>query len=379
MNSHNTRNESITINDYWIILKKWKWKIILLPLALTLITQIILFFVPKTYKSEATLKIPAIPISSYNKLKSQIFDINNLKHIFERVKIKEKFIYEMRSKSDVEKYLKMTPISESGKENIEQFMENEKVIGINVLSYAPNPEISQKIQEELFFLIRSIWQLDKLNETVDVNLFESLNFLKETNEHLIEHKININSLKEKLVALQEIEKSYKDASPTRTQMREIVDVSGGGDRFLPIKSQIIGLLSEIADLEKSIRIYDNQIKYHNSLMTLWKQFDRILIKNGDISRQNYLELLQKEKDLFFKEKEIKDDILLAVRKNIETNFDIINNLWDGFVQIYGPILPLFPVKPSRVRFFFIVLFSSFMSIVFLSFLLEAFKVSQDKA
>ncbi len=380
----NIYEDEINLMDYFFVLWKRKWFILLATLLPTLLIGIALFVYPRTYKVTYVYDVNNWDISekNYRVLCSRFYSEENLNKIIDDLKKNklDKYAEQIRKASyyEVKKFVKL--------EVSPPFVD---VYGLKVT----NPDQLDKLRGMKAFLLdmtmtgKPLKDLGKVALVIRDN-FEEVAPLYMINEQLLADIRGYNSrlaniesskfaleldLKNKTEMLAELKKI--DVTTLGKKGGEIVlqfDV-GGRSQYLPLPYQVQAIESEIVELQGKLKADVANYKYYKDLLDLNAKVLAEL--NGKLASDNdytinLFELFLMGLTSEYKKQELKDYLASYIKK-------IENRISVGVPVSENP--GVYPVAKGTVKKSAIVFVVALLMSVFVSFLLEGVKNKNKKS
>ena len=391
--------DEINLMDYFMVIWKRKWFILVGSIVPVLITGLIIYFLPRDYTVTYTYDVknqttmvkdqtkdkPAMDVSNWNLneknydvLVSRFYSKENLDRIVNKLQQNDlnkyaELINNARGEKELDKllvfevlppFIDIAKTKETDSAKLEELRLLEaQLLNITIITSSEKDiyKISSVIRKNFETMIPIYHVADQLN--VSINKIRTEMAIIQENKFLLE--LNLGKNKNILTKLKDIktETLNKPESDIRLQF----DV-GGRSEYLPIEYQVQTAESRIIQIEETIKNNEKKYEYYKSLLSLNQ---KLLIEvkskalSHDTMQQFHSFLFKSAKKI--KKEELKDYLNSYIKKienRIAVNIPVIEN-----PKVY-------PVAKGTVKKSAIVFAIALMISVFAAFLLEGLKKSK---
>ena len=390
--------DEIDLSSILAILWKHKKIIIYGTLGATLLSAVVGFLIPPTYRSEGFFqlgnptkgiienekattkkitpeqkKIPSIglPVPFYKSSASQFTNPNHLESIaiqhksFEQEDL-EKIATKFRTPDDINKWIK--PVYAFAKEDVREFAqlpqdESNSVIGLNLAYESDSPE---KVFIYVSFFgkyIRDCLLYSTLNNYIMEGYSKAISQLNKVENDIINMEFELLQNTNKMKDVQAILAKYPEAGKIETRQL-VVSIQEGGDRFLAPVTQLIGIESALATLRRDLAEKEREKEQFAIMAEYFSNSHNELKSTGESGELLFL-MLKTIRDDVFKNKDLNKDSVKEVfnKLSIELNtFEFVFFKISRFLS--GPTVPNTHIRPWRT---FIVIASCLGSFLFFIF------------
>jgi len=370
--------DEIDLAELFQVLYKRRKFIISGVISLTILSIIICFILPKSYRAEGIFRLDPDSVSPaiYRECYALYSNIERFKNYYQKyVKDKElKEIFDNISKDTI-----------SFKKTVDEFIEplesnpkkREKlpsnIFGLRIKPEAKSPILAHKYALFLGNYIRNTIMYKILSDDFSNNYYNSTKNFRDIDNKIIKLNVDINTLIEKKELLSKIMQSYPISK--KFDVTQIISVEKGGYKYLPPVLQIVGIKSNLADLKTNLTVLQRQRK----LISLYYNFYKKLYdKKDDIKDGNELfKIFEKEYNLLSKNN--KDDVYKEFYNTLTIQ---LNNYKQTFFEkikfVAGPFVPSKPIKPKKKLIVAVTFVSSLFLFIFLAFFVEWWENNNQK-
>lgn len=379
----NTYEDEINLIDYFIVLWKRKWLILVSSILPTLAVGLALFFSPRSYEVTYVYDVSNwnLDEKNYNVLISRFYSEENSSKITGKLRENGLDKYaelvgnagnSLDALKDLLKFKPLPAYIDLSKTKVTDPIQLQQIrkltaqlLNMTIVGKPKEdlPKISSVIRENLENVIPVYVVQEQLS--ADMRTYKTSMADIESNRFSIELALETNrSALEKL-------KSMKAKTPDKVE-RDIIlqfDV-GGRSEYLPLGYQVQAVESKIVELEKQVTTNEGKYSHCKDLLALTEELSAEL-KNSISSyytvRQFYSFLT--ELTGYYKAAELKDYLASYIKR--------IENRMSASVPV-SENPKISPVAKGTVKKTAIVLVISFMISVFAAFLLEGLEKSQTQ-
>jgi LPS O-antigen subunit length determinant protein (WzzB/FepE family) len=261
-------------------------------------------------------------------------------------------------------------LSRDDLKNVGQTLMQEKnyIVGVELEMQAPQPKMAQRFLAVLGQFIRFKIFSEKINEYMAANLNESKALAAQYDNYMLNNRTVRQQLFKKRESLQALYKKYPSSASTAGW--QVMGLKDNTERYLTLASQIIGVESQIIELEQlldSFRIEKRKSELYSAFFSELKNLAEKYYSNGD---QLYKEIAGL-KDRFFDKEHENDPVVKEIRNSITIDLEKFNTLFYKTLRfITGPSLPEFPEWPRKSIFVIFGFFLGVLLFISIAFILE---------
>ena len=255
-------------------------------------------------------------------------------------------------------------LSRDDMKNVGQTLMQEKnyIVGVELEMEAPQPKMAQRCLAVLGRFIGFNIFYEKINEYMAANLNEFTSLAAKYDNYILNNQVVRQQLFKKRESLQALYKKYPGTASTAAW--QIMGTKDNSERYLTLASQIIGVESQIIELEQlleSFKIEKRKSEFYSAFLNELKNIVGKRHTNGD---QLFKEITAL-KENFFNKENVDDPEARGVRNSIAIDLEKFNTLFYKTLRfISGPSLPEFPEWPRKAIF---IIFGFFLgALIFIS-------------
>ncbi len=365
-------DDEIDLIELFKVLYRRKKLIIFGVLGLTILSIIICFILPNTYKSEGFFKLDNASVSPgiYREYYGLYSNIERFKNYYTKY-VKDSKLKKilnnhskniMTFKKNLDKFIQ--PV-ESKPKRREKLTSN--ILGLKIQPEAKSPTLAYKYALFLGNYIRNTIMYKILSNNISESYYNYLKNLKDIDNKIITLNINIKKLEEKKDFLLKLVKSYPISK--KFDVTQIISVDKGGYKYLSPVLQIIGIESNLADLKTNLTIIQRKKK----VVSLYYDFYKELFNKKDNKKDGneLFNIFKKEYNLFFKNKNLQNDVIREVYNTLTIQLNNYNQtFYEKIKFIAGPSIPNKPIKPKKKLIVAVSFITSIFFFIFLAFFVE---------
>jgi len=396
MEKQKNHEDEIDLMEIFKVLWKRKKIIIWGTAIFTLISIIISFLIPKTYKSDAFYVLSCsseldqrsqeldqrsqeldqqMSVPEYKKYSSVFTNHKRfIKYVKQQKELNSDDIESLRKSiiksEDLSKKIKpVYAYSKTDLKDLAQISKDVKnyIIGINLSYEYSDPHKAKLYVEVISDFIRDSFMYGRIFDYIAENYNISSNNLKRNENSIIEINFNIEKTLNKRSNIKQILKRYPQSRSI--EQRQLVSTEKDGYRYLSPIAQLVGIESMLADLKTNLEEY-NRSKAINFLNVAFLKEAKKIIEVEEIGTKLFEKIYQL-KDSFFKNLDLKNGVNKEVYNNIIIDLNSYYHLFYETMRFAsGPKLPSKPIKPKKKLIIVISFFLSFFIFIFSAFIIE---------
>jgi hypothetical protein len=245
----------------------------------------------------------------------------------------------------------LDPIQKITKQDARDFAENSVksvddnfIIGLRFASYNREPENAKLLTEMQVDYVTDTQLSAALSEFLNNQYLTQQTLLERTEATRVHNEYEITTIMNRLKEFRRIAQSYPET--TRVDVRQIMSVDKGGERYMPLPSQMAALEAQIVDLrEQGVRT-DRDLKKHPFELSLIKeQLDAVMNSNfGQDAVSSAIDIVQRRLKSANEEWARQ-----AYLENLNTLTDLRIRYIDRRNFLVTPTLPLAPEAPRPLH------------------------------
>ena len=382
MEEEKNHEDEIDLMEILKVLWKRKKIIICGTMIFTLISIIISFLIPKTYRSDGFYVLSStreldqqMSVPEYKKYSSIFANPDKfIKYVKQQKQLNSDDIENLEKSITKSKDLseKINPVYAYSKADLKELAQISKgiknyVIGIKLLYEASNPHKAKLYLEVVSNFIRDLFMYGRIFDYIAENYNISSNDLKNYENLIIETNFDIEKTLNKRNNIKQILKRYPQSRSI--EQRQLVSTEKGGYRYLSPIAQLVGIESILADLKTSLEEYNRQKALSSLKYAFFKEAKKII--EVEETGTKLFEKTCQLKDSFFKNIDLKNSVNKEVYNKIIIDLDNYHHLFYEIIRFgSGPTLPDKPIKPKKKLIVVISFFLSLFIFIFLAFIIE---------
>jgi LPS O-antigen subunit length determinant protein (WzzB/FepE family) len=396
MEEQKNHEDEIDLTEIFKVLWKRKKIIIWGTIILTLISIIISFLIPKTYKSDAFYVLSSsraldqrsraldqrtreldrqLSVPEYKKYYSVFTNpekfIKYVKHQkqlnYDDIESLEKSI--IKSEDLSKKIKPVYAYSKADLKDLAQISKDVKnyIIGINLSYEYSDPHKAKLYVGVITGFIKDSFMYGRIFDYIAENYNISNNDLKNYENSIIETNFSIEKTLNKRNNIKQILKKYPQSRSI--EQRQLVSTEKGGYRYLSPIAQLVGIESTLADLKSNLEEHYRRKTISSLKYAFFKEAKKIM--RGEKNGIKLFEKVYQLKDSFFKNLDLKNSVNKEVYNKIIIDLDNYHYLFYEIIRFgSGPTLPDKPIKPNKKLIVVISFFLSFFIFIFSAFIIE---------
>jgi capsular polysaccharide biosynthesis protein len=351
MEEQKNHEDEIDLTEIFKVLWKRKKIIIWGTIILTLISIIISFLIPKTYKSDA------------------FYVLSSSRALDQRSRALDQRTRELDRQLSVPEYKKYYSVF-TNPEKFIKYVKHQKQLNyddIESLYEYSDPHKAKLYVGVISGFIKDSFMYGRIFDYIAENYNISNNDLKNYENSIIETNFSIEKTLNKRNNIKQILKKYPQSRSI--EQRQLVSTEKGGYRYLSPIAQLVGIESTLADLKSDLEEHYRRKTLSSLKYAFFKEAKKIMR-----SEKNGIKLFEKVyqlKDSFFKNLDLKNSVNKEVYNKIIIDLDNYHYLFYETIRFgSGPTLPDKPIKPNKKLIVVISFFLSFFIFIFSVFIIE---------
>ena len=351
--------------------------------AFTLLSIIIALLLPKTYESKGFFLLSkdentALFLPQYKSYSSIFTNPQRLANFVKKKSLNSSFLENFKTSEDFKEVI--SPVYAYTKEDIRKMGQVNKglrnyIVGVRISGESSDVDRAVDISDILGSFIKDSIIYGKIYDFVTLGYNENRSNVLKTENKIFENKFNLSILEKKKSFISSLLKKYPQMK--KIANREVVSVQGSGYRYLPPLTQVVGIESAISDVKQNLYKEERLFKIYNLAFYFFKKMKEVLSK--DLLGEELLKSLDETFKLFFKNKDLKNDINKEVWNNLYTSLENFRKIYyEDMRFISCPTLPEKPTKPNKKLIVIISFITSLFIFIFLAFMIEWWENNKDK-
>lgn len=352
----------------------WKNKVMVIggTFLATVIAIAVCLLLPRIYRGEGLFKL-----SGYSE-KFSAADLKGYMSIFQNPEGFLRFVREgkyfdekqlrrlttkFKEPKDLAKWLR--PVYSYTRDDIKELGKISKdevnfVLGLKISSEETSPERAVHFVKVLGEFIQDSIRFVKLFDLARRKYNGAIDGLQKNANLILEQDFQLRQLEKKRVEIQSILRRYPDAG--KMENWQVISVDNSGYRYLSPVAQLIGIESNIADVNRIIALYQREKKRAEIEIELFSRLKDFCERNH--SGQLVWTECTKLKNDFFAKRDMEDDVLRGVYNELSSTLTQLHGYFTEEIGYGGDLpLPKDPVAPKRRIIVLVTFLASFLFFV----------------
>lgn len=317
-----------------------------------------------------------LTIQDFKKYSSRFEDCKRLLNFIKRDKNVKKNEFEylqnnIRNPKQLSKLIEeVYALSKEDIKDVGKTLMNEKnyVVGVKLRMEANQGKTAFKFLNLFGEFVKFSTFHEKLFDYITSNLNEFKMIEGKYENYILRNKFVLKQLFKKRDKLKLLYRKYPAISKVDDQL--IFNLEFNAQRYLSLRTQIIGVESRIVDMEKLLECLEVESKKIDLYYKFFSELKKIVDKKF-ISGFVLLSEIETLMNDYFKSKDLNDDKVKSVYNSLTTDISKFTILFSQAMRfISGPTLPEQPTRPKKSVITIIGFFISLLIFISLAFILE---------
>lgn len=251
------------------------------------------------------------------------------------------------------------------------------VVGIRIKIESSHPEQAQYLVNNFGGYIRNSMLNQELTNYINTSLKEAKTSFKEYEIDIIENKFNLRQLQIKKKDIEAILKNYPDSK--NIELRQVVSVEKGGNIYLSPITQIVGIESLIAELNRTLERQKREKEIEKIKIDFFNQAKK-LTEKLDVKKESKLLIkIRTLKETEFQKKDKQLDKVKQVFNELTNTFENYHNKYYEKIRFSSvPEIPEKHIKPKKRMIVILTFCLAFLFWILLAFVMEWWENNRKK-